>query len=187
MRKVTLLDILAPEVYAAERERVVAEILAVKAPRRIHLGQYLTFLFENTDTMRFQVQEMVRIEGIRDESAIRYELDTYNELLGEENELGCTLLIEIDDPLQRDVALRKWLDLPAHLYVRLEDGARVGAIYDERQVGSDRLSSVQYLKFACAGQRPVAIGVDLAELNLEVPFSDEQRQALWTDLDVITN
>ena len=68
----------------------------------IHVGQHLTFLFENTDTIRYQVQEMMRAERIVREADIQHELDTYNELLGGAGELGCCLLIEIDDRAERE-------------------------------------------------------------------------------------
>src|SRR5207244_4209552 len=87
---------------------------------------------------------------------IQHELDTYNELLGGEGELGATLLIEIEDPVRRDLLLRRWTDLPRGMYVRLEDGRRIRARADERQISTDRLSSVQYLKFPTGGAGDVA-------------------------------
>ena len=105
-------------------------------------------------------------------------------MLGDEGELGCTLLIEIDDPLKRDLALRKWLKLPEYLYLLLEDGTTARAVFDERQVGDDRLSSVQYLKFRCGTSAPKAIGIDMPDLNYEVNLSDEQAEALRKDLSL---
>ena len=61
---------------------------------------------------------------------------------------------EIDDPAVRAVKLREWLELPRHVYARLEDGTRVRPAFDPRQVGTERVSSVQYLKFAGRGPRP---------------------------------
>ncbi len=133
--------------------------------------------------MRYQIQEMMRIEQIADEEGIQHELTTYNELLGTSGELGCTLLIEIDDPLQRDIVLRKWLGLPQHIYLRCADDRIVRAIYDDRQVGTDRLSSVQYLKFPCEGIAPTHIGIDMPGLEIEVDLAPETRVALAADLD----
>ncbi len=163
---------------AAERER----IFAIKAPRRIHLGEDLTLLFENSDTMRYQVHEMMLAERIVKEAAIQHELDTYNGILGGPGELGCSLLIEIDDPAVRAEKLRRWLDLPSHVYVQLEDGERVYATFEPAQVGEDRLSAVQYLKFATGGRVPIAVGCDLPELRSEHRLTDPQRQALQEDL-----
>jgi hypothetical protein len=142
----------------------------------------LTFLFENTATVRYQIQEMVRAEGIRREPDIQHEIETYNELIGAKGELGCSLLIEIPDPADRDVKLREWLALPAHLYVRTEDGEKVRARYDPRQIGDDRLSSVQYLRFDVKGRQPVAVGSDLPALTAETALDGEQREALRQDL-----
>ncbi|MFM7299200.1 MAG: DUF3501 family protein, partial [Planctomycetota bacterium] len=150
--------------------------------RRVHVGGVLTFLFENTATARYQVQEMVRIERIVREADIQHELETYNELLGAAGELGCTLLIELDDPAVRAVKLREWLALPQHVYARLEDGSKVYARFDERQVGDDRLSSVHYIKFPVGGRAPVAIGADHPELTVETRLEPAQRAALVADL-----
>lgn len=175
----TLLDYVT---YEENREALRARVLAHKAPRRVHVGEWLTFLFETTETARYQVQEMMRIERIVKESDIQHELETYNELLGGPGELGCTLLIEIDDPAVRAVKLKAWLDLPRHVYARLADGSKVYAKFDERQIGEDRLSSVHYIKFPIAGRVPVAIGADHADLNVETALKPEQVAALREDL-----
>ncbi|MBK6683044.1 MAG: DUF3501 family protein [Deltaproteobacteria bacterium] len=182
MKKVTRDEILDFVTYSEQRERIRSEVMAIKAPRRIHLGEFLTFLFETTETVRYQVLEMVRTEQIVKEAEIRHELETYNELLGEAGELGCTLLIELEDPAERAVKLRAWRSLPDHLYLLLEDGERVRAQYDRRQIDDTRLSSVQFLKFATRGRAPVAIGADHPELTVEVRLNPEQGAALRSDL-----
>lgn len=174
-----LLDLTA---YEKARPEIRQRLLQVKAPRRVHLGEVLTFLFENTETVRYQVHEMLRAERIVQEPEIRHELETYNELLGGRGELGCALLIEIEDPKERDRRLREWLALPEHLYVRTASGRLVRARYDARQVGQDRLSSVQYLKFDVSGEAPVAVGCDLPGLTLETALAPEHRKALEADL-----
>ncbi len=179
VRREELLDLAA---YERSRGELRAAVLEAKRRRRVHVAGVLTFLFENTATMRYQVQEMIRAERIVREPEIRHELDTYNELLGGEGELGCSLLIELPDPAERDRRLREWIDLPAHLYAKLEDGTKVRARFDPRQVGSDRLSSVQYLKFDVKGRVPVAMGSDLPALSAETALDPEQRAALAADL-----
>jgi hypothetical protein len=181
MRPVKREEILPLEVYERSREQIRPAIIEAKRPRRIHAGP-LTFLFENTATIRYQVQEMVKAERMTSEADIARELETYNELLGGPGELGATLLIELTDPAERDQKLRAWLGLPERLYLALEDGARVRARFDPRQVGDDRLSSVQYLKFDVGGRVPVAIGADLPALTVEAPLTAEQREALRQDL-----
>ena len=168
--------------YEETRNQFRAEVMKAKDVRRVHVGEYLTFLFENRMTVRYQIQEMMRAERIVREADILHEIETYNELLGKDGELGCTLLIEIDNPAVRNEKLREWVDLPGHLYAVLEDGARIPATFDERQVGDSRLSSVQYVKFDTRGKVPVAIGVDFASLKAETRLSQEVQEALGADL-----
>jgi hypothetical protein len=182
MKPVARSAILDYATYEDVREEMRARALAAKASRRIHVGEHLTFLFENTLTIQYQIQEMVRVERLVREADILHEVETYNTLLGGDGELGATLLIEIDDPAVRAVKLREWLALPDHVYVAFDDGSRVRAIFDPAQVGDDRLSSVQYLRFPLGGRVPVAIGVDLPVLTLETRLSAEQRAALAEDL-----
>ncbi len=179
VRREEIMDLAA---YERSRGEVRAAIIEAKRVRRVHVAGVLTFLFENTATMRYQVQEMVRAERMTKEEDIRHELETYNELLGGSGELGCSLLIEVPDPAERDRHLRDWIDLPPHVYVKLEDGTRAWARFDPRQVGTDRLSSVQYLKFAVGGRVPVAVGSALPALTAETPLDPEQRAALAADL-----
>jgi hypothetical protein len=182
MRPVQRDELLDLTAYEKARPEIRQRVLQVKAPRRVHLGEVLTFLFENTETVRYQIHEMLRAERIVQDNEIQHELKTYNELLGGRGELGCALLIEIEDPNERDGKLREWLALPKHLYVKTASGRLAQARYDARQVGADRLSSVQYLKFDVSGEAPVAVGCDLPGLTLESPLAPEQRKALEADL-----
>lgn len=182
MKPVRRGEILDYETYTEQRDKLRGEVLAAKAVRRVHVGGCLTFLFENRLTVSYQIQEMMRVERIVKERDIQHELDTYNALLGGPGELGCTLLVEIDDPETRAQRLREWFALPEHLYVKLEDGALVRPRFDPAQRGTDRLSSVQYLKFAVGGRAPVAVGVDLPGLSAETTLTPEQRAALAEDL-----
>jgi len=170
------------QTYNEERKDIRGRMLKIKDARRIHVGPFLTFLFENRDTIWYQVQEMMRVEQIVKEADIQHELATYNELLGGPGELGCTLLIEIETPEARNKLLREWLDLPNRLFVQLEDGQKIRASFDPRQIGEDRLSSVQYLKFNTSGQTPVAMGCDLEGLSETTQLTQAQHQALREDL-----
>lgn len=182
MKPVERNEILDYVTYEENREQIRSEALEAKKTRRIHLGDYLTFLFENQVTVRYQVLEMVRTERLVKESDIAHELKTYNELLGDDGGLGCTLLIEITDEVKRPELLIKWHSLPKHLYLVLEDGSKTYASFDERQIGETRLSSVQFLKFDCKGQTPVKIGSDHPELSEETELSSETQKSLKDDL-----
>jgi len=184
MKAVARDEILDYETYEAQRDAIRAAAMRAKAERRVHVGPHLTFLFENHDTIRYQVLEMVRTERMVRDADIRHEVDTYNELLGTRGELGATLLIELDDPSLRADKLVRWLELPSHLYVLRGDGRKAYARFDARQVGETRVSSVQYLKFEVGDQAPLAVGCDHAdpELRHETQLTAEQKAALQRDL-----
>ena len=175
-------EILDFETYGDRRSAIRASAMAAKDRRRIHVGEALTFLFENHETIRYQVLEMVRVERMVRESDIRHEVATYNELLGGPGEIGATLLIEIDDPGRRDRLLREWRGMVERLYLRLADGRRVPASFDPRQVGEDRVSSVQYLRFDTRGAVPTAVGCDFPGIAAETELTSDQRAALAEDL-----
>jgi hypothetical protein len=182
MKPVERGDIVDYVTYEDIRNTFRAEVMNVKAVRRVHIGEYLTLLFENNLTVRYQIQEMVRAERLVREADIVHEIETYNELLGGEGELGCTLLIEVDDPQLRDKKLHEWLELPRKLYALIEDGSRIFSVPDQRQRDEVRLSSVQYLKFNTGGRVPVAIAINLHDLKNETRLNDATREALRSDL-----
>lgn len=182
MKKVTREEVRNRKDYESIRNEFRTSVMAQKEKRRIHVGPYLTFLFENHDTVLYQVQEMMRTESMDDEAAIQHEIDTYNEILGPKGELGCTLLIGVDDAAKRAELLSRWLHLPETLYVKTRNGQRIAAQFDPRQVGEDRISSVQYLKFSVGDQVPEALGCSHPDFNLEVPLTPDQSVALCADL-----
>jgi hypothetical protein len=182
MRHVRREELLDYVTYDETRFAIRAEVMALKQPRRIHVGEHLTFLFENTATVRYQIQEMMRVERLVRETDIAHELETYNGLLGGPGELGLTLLIEVEEAAERDAKLRAWRDLPRHLYAKLEGGRLVRFRHDPGQVDDDRVSSVQYLKLEVGRQAPVALGCDHPLLTVETRLTDEQRRVLDSDL-----
>ena len=182
MKRVTRQEILDYVTYEEQRKQIREKIMNIKELRRINVAGVLSFLFENTDTVRYQIQEMIRVERMVKETDILHEIKTYNELLGDHGELGCTLLIEIDDPDEREEKLTQWLELTKHLYISLENKSRIRASFDERQIGDSRLSSVQYIKFNTGGNTPVAIGSDFHLLKAETALTADQKKALTEDL-----
>src|SRR5690606_29277874 len=185
MRPIQRSEILDYVTYGEQREAIRQSALAAKDRRRILVGDPFAFLFENRETVRYQILEMMRVGQIVKEADVVHEIETYNELLGSGGSLCATLLIGIEHEAERAKKLRAWLGLLEHVYARLDDGSRITPKWDPRQVGDERLSSVQYLTFELGGQAPVAIGVDWAGqgLALEAVLSDEQRAALQADLD----
>ncbi len=176
-------DIVDYATYEDTRAQTRPTVMAAKQSRRVHLNDSLTFLFENRNTLRYQIQEIMRAERIVREADIMNEIDTYNSILGDSGDIGCVLLIEIEREQDRKPLLTRWLGLQRHVYVRLADGQQVYARFDQGQVGVDRLSAVQYLQFPVDGQVPVAIGTDFDGLESEVDLSTEQLTALTEDLN----
>jgi hypothetical protein len=184
MKPVQRHEILDYVTYGEQREAIRAHALEEKRVRRILVGEPFAFLFENHETVRYQILEMVRCEQIVKEADIVHELETYNELLGQRGSLCATLLIGVHET-ERAEKLCAWRGLLEHVYAKLEDGSRIAPKWDPRQVGETRLSSVQYLTFDLHGRPPVALGIDWPAqgLVLETVLTDEQRAALQADLD----
>ena len=180
--KVLRSEILDFATYDEQRDAIRAEAMAAKAVRRVHLGEHLTFLFENPTTIRYQILEMVRAEQMVKEAHIQHELDTYNAVLGGDGELGCTLLIEITDEAERALLLRRWRDLPGRIFMTFSDGTREAARFDEEQMSEEKLSSVQFLKFKVGNRTPSGLAAELAELAVEMTFSPETQAALLADM-----
>jgi hypothetical protein len=150
LKPVTLKEIIPFEQYEVLRPRLRPLFIAAKNRRRLDLGEHLTLLFENGQTVWYQVEEMLRTERISDETAIRHEIDTYNELLPRPGELTATMLIEYPDAAQRDVALRELVGFENHVCICLAK-RRESARFDLRQMSPDRVSSVQFVRFPLGG------------------------------------
>lgn len=159
MRPVEIAELLGLSEYENVRDQVRGEIIAIKNRRRVLLGSNMSVLFENRDTVRYQVQEMLRVERIESPDSIRQELEVYNELVPGKGELSATLLIEYPTAEEREVRLVELRGLEDG-GIRLQIGANAfPATFDSRQIGVRRISSVHYLKFH--------IGEAAAELRLQ--------------------
>ncbi len=190
MKKLTVDDIVDHRAYERERDEFRARIIAMKKRRRISLGDFVTITFENTDTMRFQVQEMARAERMLTDDAIATEVHTYNELIPDDGELSSTLFIELTD----DAALREWLPklvgIQRHVHFDLGDGVRVDAqpLDEERLTREETTPTVHYLKFAFSAEQqaalargPARLAVDHPEYSAVAELTDEQRTELAGD------
>ena len=150
MKKISMADILALADY--ERVRAILRPLFIheKERRRLAVGSHLTFIFENTQTEWYQVEEMIRSEKMTDGAAIQHEIDTYNELIPGPGELLATLLIEYADAGEREAALRRLVGLERHLW--LAAGAKkIPASFDDRQMSTEKISAVQFVRFSLEG------------------------------------
>jgi len=182
MAKIPRHTIVDYQTYEELRTDFRRQVMAEKDRRRVSVGPCFTFLFENELTMRYQIQEMMRAERIVKERDILHEISTYEGVLGTTGELACTLLIELAAGPEADQRLRRWHDLPEHMYLRLADDRLVRPVVDERQRNTERISSVQYLKFHVGRELPVALGIDHPGECWETVLNDDQRLALAEDL-----
>ena len=146
MRPLDVSEILNIADYELTRETFRPRVMAIKARRRIALGPHLTLLFENRETVRYQIQEMMRIERIVKPEDIVHEVETYNELLPSTGELSGCLLIEYEDPEERQVKLVELLGLENHVWLNVGDLPPSKVRLDDRQISPHRISAVQYFK-----------------------------------------
>lgn len=152
MPKLTLDDISDLRAYEREREDFRAGIIALKKKRRIGVGPFVTFLFENRDTIRFQIQEMARAEKIISDEGIETELRIYNPLIPEPGNLAATMFIE----LTTDADMREWfpklVGIETLVEFRLSDGSVVRCVVDpehaEQLTREDTTAAVHYIHFA---------------------------------------
>ena len=157
MRPLSAADLPPLDVFEAERDAMRNAVIAHKAARRVSLGEHLTLLFEDRETIRWQVLEMCRVEGVREAAGIAHELAVYNELVPGAGELSATLFIEITEPGRIRPELDRLLGIDA--CVSLEIGTeRVPAQFDRRQLEEDRISAVHYLRFALSPAQAVGFG-----------------------------
>jgi hypothetical protein len=197
MRMLTVDDIVDMRAYERERAEFRQHIIELKKTRRVALGPILTVLFENTETMRWQVQEMARAERMLRDEQIAHEVDTYNDLIPEAGQLSGTLFLE----LTSETELREWLPrlvgIEFHIAVELPDGTRVyGKPSDEdeeRLTRPDTTAAVHYLRFEFTPEQvvafekgPVLLTVDHAEYTHSTELPAAQHESLAADLVDLT-
>ena len=149
MKRIERSEILGLADYETVREPFRARVIAEKRYRRVAVGPRASAVFENRDTVLLQIQEMLRIERITRPSSIQHELDTYNDLLPGDDELSCTLMVEIDGKAERDAFLQAAKGLEKHVWF-VAGAERIPARTGERWTdgAADRTTAVHYLKFA---------------------------------------
>lgn len=166
-------QILPLEQYEKLRALLRPLFIAEKNRRRLAVGEHVSLLFENVQTVWYQVQEVVRSERIASEEGIEHELDTYNELLPGPNELAATMLIEFTQETQRGENLRKLAGLEDHISLLIGE-RRQKARFDLRQVSTQRVSSVQFLRFPLGGIDAQTFAARAAEGRIVVEITHPQ-------------
>lgn len=199
MKPLTTDEVLNLFEYEKVREERRAALIAFERSRRVPVGRYLSFVFENRDTVWFQIQEMCRAERIVDDAKIGEEVAVYNALLPGPGELAATMLIEIEAASEIKPVLDKRLGIDTRDYVRLEVGPHV--VVGRFEVGhSDeelgKLSAVHFVRFAlpeearrvlrAASDTPdteIAIIVEHPNERIRVALSADTKRALAADLE----
>src|SRR3954464_8354385 len=187
-------SLLSLEAYARERNAFRARVIEHKKRRTLRLGEHVTLLFEDELTIRYQVQEMLRLERIFEEEGIQHELEAYNPLVPDGGNWKATMLLEYPDADERRRALARLKGVERRVWVRVAGGEPVYAIADEdlERENEEKTSSVHFLRFeldAAAQQRlkrgaALAIGVEHPAYQAVVdPVPPAVRDALLRDLN----
>ena len=191
-RQLTRADILPIERYAGERREYRRRIIELKRRRRIEVGPFCTFYFESFDTMWHQVHEMLYIER-GGEAQIKDEIEAYNPLIPQGDELIATVMFEIDDRGQRERALARLGGVEAHMFLGLA-GERIPGLPDptrENTSPDGKASAVQFVRFAvtaaqqaafCKPGAQVVVGIDHADYGHMATMPEPVRAALAEDL-----
>ena len=152
---ITRESLLTLEAYSRARKDFRANVLEHKKARTVHLGEHLTLLFEDELTIRYQIQEMLRVEKTFEDAGIQDELDAYNPLIPDGTNWKATLLIEYEDVAERRAALAALKGIEDRIWVQVAGYPRVFAIADEdlERENAEKTSSVHFVRFELDGPR----------------------------------
>ena len=185
-------DLWGLEQYAVQREAFRKRVMAHKQPRRVALGPHATLLFEDALTIRYQVQEMLRVERIFEPAAIAEELAAYNPLIPDGRNWKATFLIEYADAGERAAALARMPGVEHRVWLEIGELPRTFAHANDdlERTRGDKTAAVHFLRFelsgaqiaAVHGGRAVTIGIDHDELRCQATLSAESAASLAADL-----
>ncbi len=187
-------SLLTLEAYAKVRPQMRAEVIAHKKTRCVRLGNHVSLYFEDATTLRYQIQEMLRVEKIFEEDGIVAELDVYNALMPEGSNFKATMMIEYTNEVERRAALARFIGIEDRIFLQIEGQARVYAIADEdlERENAEKTSAVHFLRFELTATMKQALksgaqmmmGCDHPEYPVHVEeLPAETLTALLRDLD----
>lgn len=193
MPRITRESLMTLEAYHKARPEFRKDVIAHKKRRTVALGDHVTLIFEDEKTIRYQVQEMLRIEKIFEEEGILHELESYNPLIPDGRNFKATMMIEYEDPTVRRAALGRLKGIEDRVWVQVEGSPKVYAIADEdlERENEEKTSAVHFLRFELSEEMAAAlkygvslsIGVEHGNYTETVsPVSNETRAALVADL-----
>jgi hypothetical protein len=171
-------SLLSLESYARQRDEFRTKVMVHKRDRTVHLGAHVTLIFEDELTIRYQIQEMLRIERTFEEQGVQDELDVYNPLIPDGRNLKATMMIEYADKEERERALSKLKGIEHRVWVQVEGCARIYAIADEdlERENEEKTSAVHFLRFELGDEMAgalksgagLALGVDHPNYQAEL-------------------
>jgi hypothetical protein len=194
VKKLTRQDLVSLEEYSSDRARMRSEVIAHKQLRNVQVGPNMTWCFEDTTTIRYQVLEMLRAERIFERDGIQGELDAYNPLIPDGRNWKVTLLLEFPDPEERRIWLEKLIGVEDRCWVRVSEMERVFAVADEdmERENEEKTSAVHFLRFeltasmveAMKSAASLSVGVDHDNYRHVLgPLAAQVRDSLARDLD----
>ena len=186
-------SLLSLEAYAKARNEFRAKVIAHKKERIVHLGEHVTLIFEDELTIRYQIQEMLRIERTFEEAGVQEELDVYNPLIPDGDNFKATMMIEYPDVAERARMLAKMKGIEERVWLQAEGCAKVFAIADEDlpRENAEKTAAVHFLRFQLDDETrkslkygvTLAIGVDHPAYSAaEEPVGPQIRASLVGDL-----
>ncbi|MEE2672211.1 MAG: DUF3501 family protein [Myxococcota bacterium] len=192
MKPLALEDILDLDTYAAIRDAYRARVIAHKNRRRVSVGPQVSVVFEDRETLRYQIQEMTRVERATDSEKVQIEVDVYNELMPGERQLSATLFIEIPDLEKVQPELDRLIGIDEHVSLLVEgfEGEPIAARFDMRQMEEDRISAVHYIRFTLSREQveawtagaPAELRIDHGNYAHATALSRETLASLARDL-----
>lgn len=186
-------DLWSLEQYAEQRERFRAEVLAHKKSRRVLLGQHVLLVFEDALTIKYQIQEMLRIEKVFEAAGIQEELDAYNPLIPDGDNWKCSMLIQYPDVEERKQKLATLIDIEDKVWVQAGESGKVYAIADEdlERDNDEKTSAVHFLRFQLNSDQVAAVksgatisfGIDHENYQIDDQVMPEEiRESLAKDI-----
>lgn len=190
---ITRENLMTLEAYSKYRKEHKPQIMAHRQLRSVHLGDHVNMQFESELTMRYQIQEMLRLEKIFEEEAIQDEINTYAPLVPNGSNWKATMLIEYPDVEERKIALGKLIGIEDRVYIEVEGFKRVYAISDEdlERETDTKTSAVHFCRFefneaakkAIKYGAAVKLGCDHPNYNMSVAIPLNQLESLREDLN----
>lgn len=190
-------DLWSLEDYAIERPNFRAKVIAHKKSRQVALGEHARLYFEDALTIKYQIQEMLRIEKVFEADGIMEELEAYNPLIPDGSNWKATFMLEYDDPQERALRLAEMIGIEDKVWMQVDGCERVYPIADEDldRSTADKTSSVHFMRYelnssmvsAARGGAAIIIGIDHPALPIDgVQLDDAVRQSLANDLQAVS-